>query len=182
MSPKVPTAVQKADVAQKRRKLYARIVKFNDSASLFVTSVQLGGGVASVPDDPGFCDEEQGDPIDEETKEKLFWGVEEEEDEEDAQIESLFIEDFKLTMPSAWGATSLKEAGLEHLVKEEVQLHIGQANDRLEKLRTHLGYKSVLFWMKIRSSSSVRTDTRSKQDIRRLGLKINQDVRSYHCA
>ena len=59
---------------------------------------------------------------------------------------------------------------------------IGQANDRLEKLRTHLGHKSVLFRMNFQSSSSVRTDTRSKQDIRRVVLKINQDVQSYHRA
>ncbi|KAG6372375.1 hypothetical protein JVT61DRAFT_7825 [Boletus reticuloceps] len=35
--------------------------------------------------------------------------------------------------------------------------------------------------MSFRSSSSVRTDTRSKQDIRK-GLKINRDVQSYHQA
>ena len=87
-----------------------------------------------------------------------------------------------LTMPSAWGATRLKNGNLEGLVNEEVQLCIGQANDCLEKLRTHLGQKSILYQMNFRSSSSVRTDTRSKQDIRRLGLKINQDVRSYHQA
>ena len=91
-------------------------------------------------------------------------------------------EHLKLAMPSAWDIALLKDAGLEPLVKEEVQLCIGQANDRLEKLRTHLGHKSVLCRMNFQSSSSVRTDTRSKQDIRRVVLKINQDVRSYHRA
>ena len=67
-------------------------------------------------------------------------------------------------------------------MKEKVQLHIGQANDSLEKLRTHLGHKSILYRMNFRSSTSVRTDTRSKQDIRRVYLKINSDVRRYHRA
>src|SRR6266403_1669306 len=70
-------------------------------------------------------------------------------------------------MPSYVGASCLKEAGLEDLIKEEVQLHIGQANDSLEKLKTHLGHKSILYRMNFRSSTSVRTDTRSKQDIQR---------------
>ena len=105
----------------------------------------------------------------------MFWeGEEDWEDEEDS--ENLLAENFMLTMPSAWGAARLKNGNLEGLVNEEVQLCIGQANDHLEKLRTHLGQKSVLYQMNFRSSSSIRTDTRSKQDIRRLGLKINQDV------
>ena len=97
-------------------------------------------------------------------------------------VDNPAAEDLKLAMPSTWSAGLLNDAGLEHLIKEEVQLHIGQANEPLEKLRTHLGHKSVLFWMTFWSSSLVRTDTRSKQDIRRVGLKINQDVWSYHQA
>ncbi|KAN0078144.1 hypothetical protein V8E55_010201 [Tylopilus felleus] len=182
--PRIPTAVQKADVAQKRRKLHARIMKFNESASLFATDTQLGDSSISPTNDPGFCNEEQGDPMDDDARERVFWGVEEDdlEDEENAPVESPLAEHLKLAMPSAWDIALLKDAGLEPLVKEEVQLRIGQANDRLEKLRTHLGHKSVLFWMNFQSSSSVRTDTRSKQDIRRVVLKINQDVRSYHHA
>lgn len=61
-------------------------------------------------------------------------------------------------------------------------MHIGQANDCLEKLRTHLGHKSILYRMNFRSSTSVRTDTRSKQDIQRVALKIIRDVQSYHRA
>ena len=68
-------------------------------------------------------------------------------------------------MPSYIGASCLKEAGLVDLIKEEVQLRIGQANDSLDKLRTHLGHKSILFRMTFRTSDSVRTDTRSKQDM-----------------
>jgi len=68
------------------------------------------------------------------------------------------------------------------LVTAEIQLRIGQANDSLERLRTHLGQKSVLHQMQVRSSASVRTDMRAKNDIKRLILKINRDVHSYHRA
>ena len=182
--PRILTAVQKADVAQKRRKLHARIMKFNESASLFATDTQLGDSSVSPTNDPGFCNEEQGDPMDDDARERVFWGVEEDdlEDEENAPVESPLAEHLKLAIPSAWDIALLKDADLEPLVEEEVQLRIGQANDHLEKLRTHSGHKSVLFQINFQSLSSVRTDTRSKQDIRQVVLKINQDVRSYHRA
>ena len=139
----------------------------------------------SHQDDPEFCPEEKGETLDDEERELAFNEVLELDAEEDAyegdQNES-FPEDLTLWMPSYIGASSLKEVGLEELAKKEVQLRIGQANDTLDKLRTHLGHKSILYRMNFRSSTSVRTDTRSKQDIRRVALKITRDVRSYHRA
>ena len=52
-------------------------------------------------------------------------------------------------------------------------------HNSLQRLRTHLGQKSVLYRMHVRSSTSVRTDTRSRNDIWSIGLKINKDARSY---
>ena len=63
------------------------------------------------------------------------------------------------------GASYLKEADLEDLVKKEIQLCTGQANDSLDKLRTHLEHKAILYRMNFQSSTSVRTNTRFKQDI-----------------
>jgi hypothetical protein len=114
----------------------------------------------SHQDDPAFCPKEKGETIDDEERDE-----DAEEDEYEDDSNGSFPEDVTLWMPSYIGAPCLKEAGLEDLMKEEVQLHIGQANDSLEKLRTHLGHKSILYRMNFRSSSSVRTDTRSKQDI-----------------
>jgi len=157
----------------------------------------------SHEDDPAFCLEEKGEALDDEEKEKEFQGAlinenAEEDGYEDDSNEG-FPEDLPLWMPSYVGASFLKEEGLEDLIDEEVQLRIGQANDSLEKLKTHLGqliifyimnfvlkinlgHKSILYRMNFRSSTSVRTDTRSKQDIRRMALKITRDVRSYHRA
>ena len=140
----------------------------------------------SHQDDPAFCPEEKGEKLDDEEQERAFWEGSVDEDakedgyEEDS-IESL-SEDLTLWMPFYIGASYLKEAGLEDLVEKEVQLRTGQANDSLDKLRTHLGHKAILYRMNFRSSTSVRTDTRSKQDIRRVALKITRDVRSYHRA
>ena len=119
--------------------------------------------------------------LDDEEKEEAFWEAQTDEDAEEDSNES-FPEDLTLWLPSYLGASYLKTAGLKDLIKEELQLRLGQANDSLYKLRTHLGHKSYLYRMNFRSSTSVRTDTRSKQDIRRVALKITRDVRSYHRA
>ena len=144
--PSIPTTVQKANITQKRRRLHARVIQFNELASLFAMDTQLGGSPPSFLDDPCFCNEEQGDPMDDNEREWGFWGGEEDE-EDDEEDENPLTENLKLAMPLSWDAASLEISGLQHLVKEEIQLRIGQANDRLEKLRTHLGHKSVLFQM-----------------------------------
>ena len=177
------TATQKADILQKQQRLYARIAKFNKMAQLFMSNLDIDV-TFSHQDDPAFCLEEKGETLDDQEREMAFQGAlgnEDAEEDDDDSNESL-PDDLTLWMPSYIGASCLKDAGLGDLIKEEIQLRIGQANDSLEKLRTHLGHKSILYRMNFRSSTSVRTDTRSKQDIRRVALKITRDVRSYHRA
>ena len=179
-----PTTTQNANILQKQQRLQTRIAKFNQMAQHFMSDSDIDVTFFHQ-DDPDFCPEEKGETLDDEDRDGVFWGVLDKDAEEgayeDGQNES-FPKDLTLWMPSYIGASSLKETGLEELVKKEVQLRIGQANDSLEKLRTHLGHKSILYRMNFRSSTSVRTDTRSKQDIRRVVLKISRDVRSYHRA
>jgi hypothetical protein len=183
--PENHTTTQKADILQKRQRLHARIAKFNQMAQLFMSNLDIDV-TFSHHDNPAFCLEEKGETLDDEEKEKAFREAQVDEDAEEDGYEDdsneNFPEDLTLWIPSYIGASSLKKAGLEDLIKEEVQLRLGQANDSLDKLRSHLGHKSVLYRMNFRSSTSVRTDTRSKQDIRRVALKITRDVRSYHRA
>jgi hypothetical protein len=175
--PANPSTTQKANILQKQQRLYTKIAKFNQTAQLFMSELDINVTFFHK-DDPAFCPEEKGENLDDE--ERVDEDAEEDGYEEDPN-ESL-PEDLMLWMPSYIGASHLKEAGLEDLVKKEVQLRTGQANDSLDKLRTHLGHKAILYRMNFRSSTSVRTDTRSKQDIRRVALKITRDVRSYHRA
>ena len=172
-----PSATQKADILQKQQRLHTRIAKFNQTAQLFMSDLDVTV-TFSHKDDPAFCPEEKGENPDGE--DRVDENAEEDGYEDDPN-ESI-PDDLTLWMPSYVGASYLKEAGLEDLVQKEVQLRTGQANDSLDKLRTHLGHKAILYRMNFRSSTSVRTDTRSKQDIRRVALKITKDVRSYHWA
>ena len=120
-------------------------------------------------DNPAFCSEEKEEISDDEEREEAYREASvdknvKEGGYEDDQNES-FSEDLTLWMPFYIGVFYIKEVSLADLIKEEVQLHIRQANDSLEKLRTHLGHKSILYEMNFQSSTLVRTDTRSKQDI-----------------
>jgi len=166
------TITQNVNILQKQQRLHTRMAKFNQTAQHFMSDLDADV-TFSHQDDPAFCLEEKGETLNDEDAE--------EDGYEDSPNESI-PEDLTLWMPSYIGASSLKEAGLEDLVKKEIQLRIGQANDSLDKLRTHLGHKAILYRMNFRSSTSVRGDTRSKQDIRRVALKITSNVRSYHRA
>lgn len=176
------TATQKADILQKQQRLHARIAKFNQMAQLFMSDLDIDV-TFSREDDPAFCPEKEGEILDDEEREGALIDDGADEGGYEDEPNEFFPEDLPLSMPSYIRASScLKEAGLKDLIKEEVQLRIGQANDSLEKLKTHLGHKSILYRMNLRSSTSVRTDTRSQQDIRRVSLKIARNVRSYHRA
>ncbi len=111
-------------------------------------------------DNPTFCLEEKGENLDDEESTHIVKDAEE-DGYEDNSNESL-AKDLTLWMPSYVRASCLKEGGLEDLIKQKVQLHIRQANDSLKRLKTHLGHKSILYRMNFHSSTSVRTDTRSK--------------------
>ncbi|KAM6493319.1 hypothetical protein JOM56_011453, partial [Amanita muscaria] len=183
-----PTTTQKTVIAQKRQRLLARITNFNEAGDAFTGGLEIDVS-PPLKDNPGFCREENGDELDDSIEEEFWQGEQDEDDDaddgnfnfDDELIESN-PEIFKLWMPSSIGGSAAVDMGLEVLVEEEIQLRVGQANDCLDDLRTHLGHKSVLYRMNFRSSTSVRSDTRSKQEIRRLVLRINQDVRGYHQA
>jgi hypothetical protein len=183
-----PTTTQKTAIAQKRQRLLAGITKFNEAGDAFTGGSEIDVS-PQLKDNPAFCREENGDELDD-LFEEAFWQGEQDKDDDaedgnfnfdDELIESN-PENFKLWMPSSIGGSAAAELGLGDLVEEEIRLRVGQANDCLDDLRTHLGHKSVLYRMNFRSSTSVRTDTRSKQEIHRLVLRINQDVRGYHRA
>ena len=176
--PSNPTAGQKTAIEEKRQRLLSRIIKFHKSSDHFIGAVDLDN-VGDPHDQPAFCLEENGADLDEEH----FWQGHVESDEpSDDDEEDIFPESVGLWMPSSLGVQAGARAEMEGLAKEEMQLRIGHANDALEHLRTNLGQKSVLYRMHIRSSASVRTDTRSRKDIKRLTLKINRNVRTYHRA
>ncbi|KAI0277496.1 hypothetical protein BGY98DRAFT_1097361 [Russula aff. rugulosa BPL654] len=110
------TTVQKAEILQKRQHLHTRIAKFNQTAQLFMSNLDIDI-TFSHQDDPTFHFEEKGENLDDEEREGALWGAPMDENAEEVGYEddlnASFPEDLTLSMPSYIGATSLKEAGLE---------------------------------------------------------------------
>lgn len=116
-------------------------------------------------------------------EEEEFWEGDDEDwegfDDEEEQIPPELM---GIQMPSSIGSVKLAELDLIDLQKEEMELRIGQANDCLEKLRTNLGTKAMLYRQNFRSSNSTRDGTRTQKEIQKAVLWINKQVRSYHRA
>lgn len=131
-------------------------------------------------DNPTFYQQEEPDIVDEEEE---FWEGDDEDwegfDDEEEQIPPELM---GIQMPSSIGSVKLAELDLIDLQKEEMELRIGQANDCLEKLRTNLGTKAMLYRQNFHSSNSTRDGTRTQKEIQKAVLWINKQVRSYHRA
>ncbi|KAI6102254.1 hypothetical protein F5141DRAFT_1008509 [Pisolithus sp. B1] len=85
-------------------------------------------------------------------------------------------------IPSSIGSAKLTELGLVDLLKEERELWIGQANDCLDRLRTDLGNKAMLYRQNFRTANSTREGTRTKKEIKKVVARVNKHVRGYQRA
>ncbi|KAI6115879.1 hypothetical protein F5141DRAFT_1001241, partial [Pisolithus sp. B1] len=133
---------QEVKISVKRQRLSARIEKFHSNGQAFFKGLEINGAF-TPQDDPEFCGKEEEE---EEEEDKEFWG------EDDVywevpgeEVEELASELMSIWMPSSIGSAKLTELGLVDLLKEERELRIGQANDRLDQLRTDLGNKAMLY-------------------------------------
>lgn len=62
-------------------------------------------------------------------------------------------------MPSAFGRANCVDHGLEGLVKLELELRKGQAHDAIDKIREHIGKKSVLYRTTVRSAKQSQSNS-----------------------
>ena len=119
-------------------------------AQLYMSNLDINA-TFSHQDNPAFCLEEIGETLDDEERKREFWQDNMDENAEEGEYEDdlnkAFPKDLTLLMPSYIGVSCLKEVGSEDLIEGEVQLRLGQANDSLHKLRTHLDHKSILYKM-----------------------------------
>ncbi|KAI6105115.1 hypothetical protein EV401DRAFT_1873905 [Pisolithus croceorrhizus] len=175
--PSPMSARQEVKTSEKRQRLSSRIEKFHSTGQAFLKGLEIDG--AFIPqDDPAFCVQE-----DQEKEDGEFW-----EDDDtvleapDEEVQELASELMSIWMPSSIGAAKLMEIGLHDLLKEEMELRIGQANDCLDQLRTDLGSKAMLYRQNFRTANSTREGTRTKKEIQKVVVRINKHVRSYQRA
>ncbi|KAI6161829.1 hypothetical protein EDD17DRAFT_1480227 [Pisolithus thermaeus] len=175
--PSPMSARQEVKTSEKRQRLSSRIEKFHSTGQAFLKGLEIDG--AFIPqDDPAFCAQE-----DQEKEDGEFW-----EDDDtvleapDEEVQELASELMSIWMPSSIGAAKLMEIGLHDLLKEEMELRIGQANDCLDQLQTDLGSKAMLYRQNFRTANSTREGTRTKKEIQKVVVRINKHVRSYQRA
>lgn len=91
-------------------------------------------------------------------------------------------ENSTLLMPSALGKEECKKIGWEKMMKQELELRIGQANNALEKLRLALGHKTVVYKVGVRNAKSQATKTRSRSDVQQADKTIDKHTSIYQLA
>jgi len=149
---------ERSKIQERRRRLLLKITAFNNKADHFLGDVDLD----DVPlDDNQLPDDESDDDIIDSNNEDEEEEEEEEEEEAEDEDEAEWAEDLVLVMPSRLGAEECHRLGLHTLMRQEIKLREGQANDALEELRTSLAEKSLLYRTKIRGHPSQRMSTRS---------------------
>jgi hypothetical protein len=84
-----------------------------------------------------------------------------------------------IPLPSNIGEVRCRELGLTNLMKEEIALREGQANDALHAIRVHLGDKAVLFRNTVRSAKSQASSTRAWTQVRSVEMAVNLNASIY---
>jgi hypothetical protein len=67
----------------------------------------------------------------------------------------------KLLLPSSLGVDYSNSANFDSLVKQEIHLRLGEANDALHELRINLGFKAFLYRTSVRNANSHKKKTRA---------------------
>lgn len=93
-----------------------------------------------------------------------------------------YVENSALYLPSTLGREHCIAAKLKSIVKKEIELRIGQANDALQSLRLAIGQKSFLFRTQLRNAKSKTRKTKAWDDISAVGNTVSHHRRVYHCA
>jgi hypothetical protein len=96
-----------------------------------------------------------------------------------ADGETLQPETVELLLPSSLGPAWCSLVENEKIVKQEISLRIGQANDALHHLRISLTEKSFLFRNQIRKARSQQKKTRAWDSFHSLEGNVRHHVRVY---
>lgn len=157
-----PSAAEKAELLERRRRLMLRIASFERKGNSFLNlddDVQWVTDVVreSPEDDDGYYSEDS---------------------DADAVPEDM-PETKALALPSSLAPGEIERLGLDNLAGQEAALRRGQINDALEGLRMALGEKSLLFRTEVRNAKSQKTSLKSWRNVNKQDLVARQHKRAY---
>ncbi|KAG1870277.1 hypothetical protein DFJ58DRAFT_723174 [Suillus subalutaceus] len=148
-----PTDMQLLKVARCRDKLHTQITSFLEMAPTY-----LGVDVnVNDPEFPVIVHNSLNDNYED------YSDIDEDQNPgPDIHDASIFQPELTvIPLPSNIGEVRCRELGLTNLMKEEIALREGQANDALHAIRVHLGDKAVIFRNTVRSAKSQASSTRA---------------------
>lgn len=170
-----PSATEKNDLAERRRRLQGRIKTHTKSATTWI------GLEASkeVPEEDKLNDVGQngfvvrGAGHNPRQKHRSARGRRQDRSKPEFSV---------LVLPSSLGEETAGNLGLQELCKQEISLRIGQVNDALNELRLSLGEKSLLLRKKVRNANSQRKSTRAWDEVHKVSRKVTDQVGAYRRA
>jgi hypothetical protein len=166
---KNPTDTQLLKVARLRDKLHTQIISFVDLAPTY-----LGIAHDTIDQDsPGdLNDEYENYSEDEHTGSYAPADIANHAAEFQPEL-------IVVPLPSNLGPVKCSEFGLTDLMKGEVALREGQANDALHAIRVNLGDKAVIFRNTVRPSKSQASSTRAWTQVRSVEQAVNLNASIY---
>lgn len=184
--PKEATPTQKGEVADRRRKVLAKIEVREILGQTVLGELELEEEDFNPP---RACHSELLSFRNEEPSGAFLLPLEDDDDisvdlnEEDWEMEGeTDPEDIPIWMPSSLTCEKVHILGLNALAEEELELRKGQANDCLEKIRSHLGNLAILYRQNLRGAKSVQTGTRTRKTIQDTRARIWLSAQSYERA
>jgi hypothetical protein len=84
-----------------------------------------------------------------------------------------------IPLPSYLGAARCEALGIDSLVKQEVVLREGQANDTLHAIRVGLADKAVIFRKTVRSANTQSSTTRAWNQVNQVSKAVALHVKKY---
>jgi hypothetical protein len=159
---KVPSLADSNKITEQQHWLLRRINKFSEDAKQFIgISSDDNDNQEDLPDYYSGSGSDSGSEAEED----------EEEDEDDNSSASgsaddndspnLSPENSTVPLPSSLGLKFSNSPNFLFLVKQELQLRVGEANDALHELRLGLGHKAFLFRTTVRHANSQKKKLRA---------------------
>lgn len=163
------TSNQKLELLKKRERIQSRIDAYHANAPLYFHGIEL-----DIQPNEWMADNAEDQDHDDEDNPFIS--------QVNAISEEVDSECVPILLPSTIGLEKCLAAGLSEIVKKELTLRQGQANDALQGIRMALGKKSFLFRNNLRKSTSKVEKLRSWTDIGLVEAGVKHQAQIYRRA
>lgn len=178
------SAADRSVLEERRQRLYTRVRNFEKTAGRMLGPINAEEPDNNNNSNNGTSTTELDDNLPNQT-----WSDDEESDEEaddDTGVEDEEIINLKpaaLALPSKWSLNRRDaSAQTQELVKIELELRTGQADEALEALRMALGYQSAIYRTTVRMSKTQGMSTRAQSIAQQAHGKVLKLARMYRRA